>query len=123
MSWEWIALAAVAVLVIVMVLFRKNPYVKRYWKYTLILLPAVAVIVIRLINKRKENAGSDPEADKTLAVAIEKIKDDLNETHLETAIEISAAKSKSAEKIKQLEEIKQEPDQKKRIQRLAGMIG
>lgn len=123
MLWEWIVLVAVAILAVVLFCFRKNPYVKRYWKYSLILLPAVFIIILRLVNRRKDNTGNNPEKDKALAGTIEKIKDDLQETHLETAIEISAAKAKSSEKIKELEKIKQEPDQKKRIERLAGMIG
>lgn len=123
MSWELLALAACLLVAILLIIFRKNPLVKKYWKYALILLPAVFVIVVRLLNKRKDPAGTVSEDDKTLATAVEKIKDDLSETNLEAAVEVSAAKARSDEKIKQLEEIKKEPDQKKRIKRLADLVG
>jgi predicted nucleic acid-binding Zn-ribbon protein len=106
-----------------MVAFRKNPYVKRYWKYSLILLPAVFLIIIRLVNKRKDNAGSSQSTNQNLSGTIEKIKDDLQETHLETAVEVSAARAKSAEKIRELKKVKEIPDQKERLRRLADMIG
>lgn len=123
MSWEILILAAVLLVATLLIIFRRNPYVKKYWKYSLILLPAVFVIIVRLINKRKDNAGNDSSDDKTLATAISKIKDDLTETNLEAAIEISAAKAVNNEKIQELEEIKKEPDQKERIKRLADLIG
>lgn len=123
MSWEWIALIGIAILAILLIVFRKNPYVKRYWKYSLILLPAVFIIIIRLVNRKKDNAGNTQSTNENLSGAIEKIKDDLQETHLETAVEVSAARAKSAEKIKQLEKIKEIPEQKERIRRLADMIG
>lgn len=123
MSWEWIALISIVIIAILLIAFRKNPYVKRYWKYFLILLPAVFIIVIRLVNKKKDNAGDGQTTDDNLSSAVEKIKDDLQETHLETAVEVSAARARSADKIKQLEEVKKIPNQKERIRRLAGIIG
>lgn len=123
MSWELISLIGIAIFIVLMVAFRKNPYVKRYWKYSLILLPAVFLIIIRLVNKRKDNAGSSQSTNQNLSGTIEKIKDDLQETHLETAVEVSAARAKSAEKIRELKKVKEIPDQKERLRRLADMIG
>lgn len=120
MSWEIVTLFLIAVFVIVMIAMRKNPYVKKYWKYSLILIPAVVVIILSIINKRKSISTS---GENDLANAIGKLKDDLQETNLEAAVEVSAAKAKSTEKLKELVDIKKEPDQKERIKRLAGMIG
>lgn len=123
MSWEFVALIGVSIFIVLLVVFRKNPYVKRYWKYSLILLPAIFIIILRVINKRKDKAGNTQSTDQNLSNTLEKIKDDLQETHLETAVEVSAAREKSAERIKELQKVKKIPDQKERLRKLAAMIG
>ena len=125
MSWELLGLILILGLVVLMVIFRKNPLVKKYWKYSLILIPGLIVIVIRLILiwQEKGRGQIDAQKDKTLGNAIQGIASDLKEAQLTSTVEVVAAKQQSADKLKQLEDIKSEPDQDKRISKLADLIG
>ena len=122
MSWEWLALGAIATLVIVMIIFRKNPLVEKYWKYTLILAPAVILIILSLINRRRGQNGQETTAAENLSSTIGQIKNDLVETQMTAAIKVSAAKQKQDDKIQQLLEIKKIDDQDERLRRLAAMM-
>jgi len=121
MSWEWLALAAILAVAIVIGVTWKNPITRRYWKYGLILLPAVIVIIVSLINKRRGSAETEHAG--ALRGAIDDIKDDLHGVQMETAIEVSAAKAKNAVKIEELKEVKKISDKAERRKRLAAMMG
>lgn len=121
MTWEYIALSVIVIVAILLVLFRKNPYVKKYWKYSLILIPLALVIVLSIIKKPKPGPNGKVEDD--LGEKIEDLKDSLHEAQLETAVEVSAAKQKNKDTIEKLKEIKKIPDKKERIRRLAEMVG
>lgn len=126
MSWEYLALGAVAVLVILMVIFRKNPIVKLYWKYTLILVPLVVLIILKIVTdtKNKTTTGTtDPTKPDPLATKIQDIKEELVEAQMTTAIEISAAKAKNNETLKKLEEVTKIPDKAERRRQIAAMVG
>jgi len=121
MSWEWIALAAILAVAIVIGVTWRNPVTRKYWKYALILLPAAVVIVVSLINRRRGDgggAGPDP-----VRGAMDDIKEDLHEAQMEAAIEVSAAKAKNAAKIEELKEVKKITDKSERRKRLAAMMG
>jgi glucan phosphoethanolaminetransferase (alkaline phosphatase superfamily) len=125
MNWEIVALVLVAILIVVLVIFRKNPYVKKYWKYALILAPGILLIAFRLVliwqeSKRKT---ADTNSAKTLNSTINDIKSSIQEANLTSAVEVTIAKTNSADTIKQLEDIKNMPDKDQRIQKLSEMIG
>ena len=122
MSWEWVALIGIVIVVVLAIVFRNKPIVKKNWKYLLILAPAVFIIVLRIINSKKGSSPDDKEA-KTLRNAIEKVKDDIVDAQLETTIEVTAAKTQNKEVIKKLKEVKKMPDRRERRKRLAAMIG
>lgn len=121
MSWEWIALAAILMVAIVIGVTWKNPITRKYWKYALILLPAMIVIVVSLVNRRK-GSGGDEEPD-VLRGAMDDIKEDLHEAQMESAIEVSAVKAKNAAKIEELKEVKKISDKSERRKKLAAMMG
>jgi len=126
MSWEYLALGVVAVLVILMVIFRKNPIVKLYWKYSLILIPLVVLIILKIITdtKNKTTTGTtDPTKPDPLAVKIKDIKEELVEAQMTTAIEVSAAKAKNNETLKKLEEVTKITDKAERRRQIAAMVG
>lgn len=126
MSWEYLALGVVAVLVILMVIFRKNPIVKLYWKYTLIIIPMVVLIILKIIMdaKNKTTTGTtNPTKPDPLAVKIQDIKEELVEAQMTTAIEVSAAKAKSNETLKKLEEVTKISDKAERRRQIAAMVG
>jgi uncharacterized membrane protein len=126
MSWEYLALGAVAVLVILMVIFRKNPIVKLYWKYTLILLPLVVLIVLKIINDIKTKPTGDAAASAKpdlLATQVQGLKDSLVEAQMTSAVEIAAAKAKNGDTLAKLEEVKKIQDASERRRQLAAMVG
>ena len=113
---------AVALIAGLGILFWKIPQARKYWKYFLILAPALFVIVLVVFLKWKRKNDKDNKAADALKDSISDIKDKLIEVNLETAIEVSAAKAKNEEKIEELKEIKKIPDRSERLKRLAGML-
>jgi len=122
MTWEYVAFAVAALMVILMIIFRKNPIVKKYWKYGLIFIPLIFLIILRIINKRKVPSTGESNKDP-LRSKIEDLKDSLQEVNLEAAVEVSAAKEKNKQMIERLKEIKKIPEKKERIRRLADLVG
>jgi len=127
MSWEIIIIAACLLIAILMGIFWKNPYVNKYRKCALILIPFLFVAIIKLIvdiknrgNRASSTGGIKPEE---LRNSIDSIRNQIEEVQLETAIKVSAAKEKNSEKIRQLEEIKTIPDNMERLKRLAELVG
>lgn len=123
MSWEILILIAAAILLILLIVFRKNPYVKKYWKYALILIPGLIIVVIRCFIKDGKDNSSGEESIAPLQRKVDKLKDDLSEANLEAAVEISAARAKDEQKIEEIKEIKKIPDQKERLKKLAKLVG
>lgn len=129
MSWEWLALIGIVIIGILLIIFRNTKFVKSNWKYFLILAPLVVLIVLRIISgprKKEDDPGAcspDECPKKDLEKTMENLKDRLGEVQMETAIEISAAKTKNEEVVKQLEEVKKIEDKSERRKRLAAMIG
>ena len=124
MPWEWLVLGGFVTGVIALVLFRKNLYVQKYWKYTLLLLPFVVLVAFRVMSKRRQGQGDNtiPDSPNSLADDIRQIKDDLYEVNLETAAQVAAAREGSNVTIEQIESIKQMDNQQDRIKRLAALI-
>lgn len=126
MSWEWLALFGIAVIAVLLIVFRNTTFVKANWKYFLILAPLAILIILKIISGRKDPGSTPVSGDAPnddLEKNMEKLKDKLQEVQMETAIEVSAAKTKNEEVIKQLEEIKKIEDTSERRKRLAAMIG
>jgi hypothetical protein len=114
------------VVAVLLIVFRNTTFVKKNWKYFMILAPLAVLIVLKIITGSKNKDDTPVSGDKPnddLEKTMEKLKDKLEEVQMETAIEISAAKTKNEEVIKQLEEIKKIEDTSERRRRLAAMIG
>ena len=125
MSLELWAIIAFAVIAALGFIFKKNPIVKKYWKYGLILIPAVLVIIMRMINNKK-NANREEEIEEgasALQSAVTDIKEDLNEAKMTAAIEVTVAKTKDALKVEELKEVVQIVNKRERRKRLVDMIG
>lgn len=126
MTLEWLLLIGIAVIAILLVVFRNTKFVKQNWKYFLILAPFVILIILRILSgpkKIKRDPASPSEDKDDLDVSLENLKDKLEEVQMETAIEVSAAKTKNEEVLKKLEEVKAIQDKSERRKRLAAMIG
>jgi len=123
MTWEWVALISFVIIAILIVVFRNTSFVKKNWKYFLILAPLAIFIFIRILSGTKKDPASADNPRDDLDESLDKLKDKLEEVQMETAIEVSAAKTKNEEVLKQLEEVKAIEDKSERRKRLAAMIG
>jgi glucan phosphoethanolaminetransferase (alkaline phosphatase superfamily) len=125
MSWEIIGLICVGVLVLLAILFRKTPFVKKYWKYLLIIAPVAFILILKIIqdtkNKKKEdNNQTSAEATKEY---IQEIKEQITEVQTVAKVEAVIAKTKNDEKMQELKEVQAIDDGRERRKRLAEMIG
>ena len=130
MSWGFISIMLVVVVVAaaifsVLIMQRENPLIKKYYKYAVIILPAVFLILIRILSKKRTEKREDTLEQNSVSLmeAIGSIKEDLNEANMTAAIEVTVAKTKDSEKIKELEQVVKIEDKRERRRRLAQMIG
>jgi len=125
MSWEILSLCVIALLVVLMVIFRKNLIVKKYWRYALILIPLVILIILKIIMdiKNKGRTTNTDQRSEDLANNIQEIHEKIKDIQMESKAEIAVAKAKNDVVIKELEEVKKIPDRAERRKRLAAMIG
>ena len=124
MSWEIIGLAIIVALVILAIIFRKTSFVKKYWKYLLILVPAAIVLVLKIMqdakNKKKEG---DSQASSTTQTYIQEIKEQITEVQTVAKVEAAIAKTKNDATMQELKEVQAIDDGRERRRRLAAMIG
>lgn len=127
MSGEWLILIGAVFIVVLLILFRNTAFVKKNWKYFLIIAPLMIFLVLKIMSGSKSKGdGQKPSSEgksEDLGESVEKLKDKLQEVQIEVAIEVSAAKTKNEEVIKELEEVKKIEDKSERRKRLAAMIG
>ena len=116
-----IATAAVVV-VAILAAFWFLPPLKKYFKYAVIAVPGIAVLVMVLLLKTKDREGKEKKKEEALRDAVTDIKERLTEVNLETAIQVSAAKAKDEAKVEELKEVKKIDDRKERLKRLASMM-
>ena len=127
MSWEYVALALIVSVGILLFVCRKNALVKRYWRYSLILLPLALLLVLKIVTdlqrRKVDTGGTPPDAADALSTKIGALKDDLVEAQMISAIEVSAAREKNNDTLKELEQVLSIPDKTEKRRRLAAMIG
>lgn len=117
---ELIIVAIFITVVILAILFRNTVVVKRYWKYLIVGLPAIILLIMNAIIKMKNSNNSNSE--ESLRDEIDKIRDKIIEEETIAAIEITAARTENEVVVKKLEEIKKIPDDRERRKRLADLI-
>ena len=125
MSWEITGLIAIVLVVILAIIFRKTPIVKKYWKYLLILAPGALVLILKIIQDAKGTKTEDNVEESASATKehIQEIKEQIIEVQTVAKIEATVAKTKNDETMKELKEVQAIEDSRERRQRLADMIG
>ena len=121
---EYLILSIILILVIILIIFRKNPYVKKYWRISLILIPFAILIILKIISdlkRPKPSTGGQPTGN--LEGQIQEIKEQIIDIQIETTAEVAVAKTKNEEMIKKLEEAKAITDRAERRRRLMDIIG
>lgn len=125
MSWSWIALGALVLVFVLIGIFWKQPVVQKYWKCSLVLLPLLILVILKIIVDIKDKGRTTADGKKSdeLARKISDVKDDMTEIIDVAAVETAVARTKDTAKKQQLEEIKAIPDKTERRKRLAALIG
>lgn len=108
-------------IIVLLVIFRKTAFVKKYGRYALILLPALIIILLKLLSKPKKKED-DQKSKDNLTNYIAEIKDQLQEANMITAVEVTAAKEKNNQKLETLKEVMAIPDGKERRKRIADLV-
>jgi len=122
MFFEWLFLILCAVLVILLLIFRKTYVVKKYWRYALILAPFVIVVVIQVMLKVK-GKSSDPSKPDPLIQQMDNLKSNLQEDDMVTTIEVTAAKTNDVATLNKLQQVRQIADPEERTRQVAAMVG
>jgi membrane protein implicated in regulation of membrane protease activity len=122
MSWEILGIGAIVLVFVLIAVFWKSQFVRSYWKYALILLPALVVLVLKLLTAPKDG-GKNPKAEQQLQNDIQEVKEKIIEAQKVASVEVTAARAKDNETQKKLIEIKAIPDVKERRRRLAELVG
>jgi membrane protein implicated in regulation of membrane protease activity len=122
MSDVWIIALVAAIVAVLAFLIWKIPQLRKYWKYFLIVAPALIILLLVIFVKRKRKDGKEEQKAEALRDSITEIKEKLTEVQLETAVEVSAAKAKNEVKIEELKEVKKLPSRSERLKRLASMM-
>jgi len=118
----WIIILGCVIVAALGVLVWFVPQLRKYFKYFIIVAPALLVLVLIILGRTKRRDGKEREQAEALRDSIGKIKDKLTEVNLETAIQVSAAKAKNEVKIEELKQVKKIPDRSERLKRLAAMM-
>jgi len=118
----WIIILGCVIVAALGVLVWFVPQLRKYFKYFIIVAPALLVLVLTILGRTKRRDGKEREQAEALRDSIGKIKDKLTEVNLETAIQVSAAKAKNEVKIEELKQVKKIPDRSERLKRLAAMM-
>ena len=112
-------IAIFAVLSTLMIIYRNTYIVKLTWRYALILLPVLLIIIFKLLSTKKTDPNSGSKLDNT----INEIKNRLSEAQQVTAIEITAAREEDKVKLEELKRITQIKDDAERRKQLAELMG
>lgn len=123
---EIMLLVVVLAVFAVLYAFRKNTYVKKYWKLSLVLIPFVIFLILKIISdirRPKPTPGTGGQPSGGLEGKVQELKDQMVDIQLESSAEIAVAKAKNEEMVKKLEEVKTIADRSERRRRLIAIIG
>jgi glucan phosphoethanolaminetransferase (alkaline phosphatase superfamily) len=123
MTTQIILLILCCVIVMLMVIFRKTSFVKKYWRYSLILIPAILILILRIFTIAKSKSTDPSSNSSAVKDSILDIKGKLAEVNTVVQVEAAIAKTNDDQKMKQLKEIQKIPDDQERRKQLAAMIG
>jgi hypothetical protein len=115
-------------LIALLIVFRKTSFVKKYWRYALILIPAILILVVKIlttIRQKPKKSFDDPDMveEPTLKDEITTVREKLEEVNTTVKVEAAIAKTKNDSMMEELKEVQKIPNRRERIRRLAGMVG
>ncbi|MDD5651375.1 MAG: hypothetical protein PHF86_13330 [Candidatus Nanoarchaeia archaeon] len=124
MTTEIFLLILCTIAIILLIIFRKTAFVKKNWRYALILIPAVLVLVLKILATiRSKGTASTSSNATTLKDDITSIKGKLEEVNSVVKVEAAIEKTKNEQLMNELKEVQKIPDDRERRKRLAEMVG
>ena len=108
------------IIAIVAFLILKVPVIRKYWKYLLVVFPAIILLIFKLLSNRKRYPKQDTR--DILTDDFQEIKESLLEVDKTVAIEMTAVRQKNADKLEELKKVTKISDKKERRKRLAEMM-
>jgi biopolymer transport protein ExbB/TolQ len=125
MSWSILGLAAIVILVVLAIVFRKNPFVKKYWKILLILIPVAIVLILKIIQDLTTTVKGANQTQTATATKdyIQNVAGQISEVQTVAKVEAAIAKTNNDQLAQKLEDIKKIDDDTQRRQQLAALLG
>jgi len=108
------------IIAIVAFLILKVPVIRKYWKYLLVVFPAIILLIFKLLSNRKRYPKQDTR--DILTDDFQEIKESLLEVDKTVAIKMTAVRQKNADKLEELKKVTKISDKKLRRKRLAEMM-
>lgn len=119
-------LVVLSALVILAFIFRKEPWLEKYWKYFLILLPVIALLLLEVLKKKpapgSTGTGQSVNDPNSFAGKIQEVKDSLQEANTVAQVKTEIIKQQEDKKVAELNTILQQPDASIRRKQLADLL-
>lgn len=124
MTTELVLLVICCIAIVFLIVFRKTTFVKKYWKYALVLIPAVLILVLKILSTIRSNSKttSTTEQDE-LKDHISEVKEQLQEVNTVVKIEAAVAKNENQQLMTELKDAQKIEDNRERRKRLAELMG
>jgi len=115
----------VVILIALVIFIFVNPKMEKYRKYTLILIPFIAFLLLYIFKKKTPGQSVENQsAGKTeFEHKVEELKNDLKEVNDVADLKKKYSDEKKEEDLKKIEEVSQIPDKSERRRRIAEMVG
>ena len=91
------------IIAIVAFLILKVPVIRKYWKYLLVVFPAIILLIFKLLSNRKRYPKQDTR--DILTDDFQEIKESLLEVDKTVAIKMTAVRQKNADKLEELKKV------------------
>jgi len=123
MSIQVVLLLVCCLIVALFIVFRKTSFVKKYWQYSLILIPAIVILLLKIISVLRRPNIVVEQQNSPIQDHIIETKEKLQEVNTVVKIEAAISKEKNDEKLLQLKEVQKITDDRERRKKLAQMVG
>ena len=120
-----IASILVVVLIALVIFIFMNSKMEKFRKYTLILIPFIAFLLMYIFKKKTPNQSTvNQDTEKTeFKHKVEELKNDLKEVNDIVDLKKKYSDEKKEEDLKKIEEVSQITDKSERRRRIAEMVG
>lgn len=118
-----ILLVFCCVLIVVTIVFRNTPFVKKYWKYSLILIPTIFMLALKILSMIRTRDVKPSTNLNVLKDEVLNVKEKLQEVNTVVKIEAAVEKTKNDQLMSDLKEAQKIEDNRERRKRLAELLG